>query len=156
MFIHKALLEISKYIPMEPCIFEYFESFIIWCSLQSCKTLGGISTRWNFWAQDLHLVDNSPSAVQQHWMWNKNPDSLALTGQGWASAWTSQFVHANNTRSMESWKHNDKASHATITSTEFHSDFVPPFVFQLYSFAPGGPKPYSVAFIQCASIIISI
>jgi len=82
---------------------------------------------------------------------------LALkVGQGLALVWTSQFVHANNKRSMESWKHNDKASHATITSTEFHSDFVPPLVFQLYSFEPGGPEPRSMAFIQYASIIISI
>jgi hypothetical protein len=54
---------------------------------------------------------------------------------------------------MESWEHNDKTSHETITSTEFHWDFVPPLVFQLYSFAPGGPKPCSVAY---AGIIISI
>jgi hypothetical protein len=54
---------------------------------------------------------------------------------------------------MESWKHNDKASRATITSTEFHSDFVPPLLIQLYSFAP---EPCSVAFIKYARIIIII
>jgi hypothetical protein len=57
---------------------------------------------------------------------------------------------------MESWKYNDKASHATITYTELHSDFVPPLLIELYSFAPGGPEPCSVAFIQYPSIIIII
>jgi hypothetical protein len=72
---------------------------------------------------------------------------LALkVGQGWASE---PICTRKQQKSMESWKHNDKTSHETITSTEFHWDFVPPLVFQLYSFAPGRPQPCSVAFTEC-------
>jgi hypothetical protein len=45
LFIHKAFQEIPKYISDGP--------LYLW-------------TCWNFWPQDLHLVDISPRAVQQH------------------------------------------------------------------------------------------